>query len=62
MVPLKLVDSSAPPPRQEARRYAEVGYMDREQFRKMFDQLDKDCIKEVDLCLVFVSVHLHVSN
>nr|XP_046241323.1 two pore channel protein 2 isoform X1 [Scatophagus argus] len=30
----------------EARQYADVGYMDREQFRKIFDELDKDCIKE----------------
>lgn len=29
-----------------ARQYTEVSYMDREQFRKMFDELDKDCIKE----------------
>uniref|UniRef100_A0A8C4HZM7 Ion transport domain-containing protein n=1 Tax=Dicentrarchus labrax TaxID=13489 RepID=A0A8C4HZM7_DICLA len=31
---------------KEARQYADVGYMDREQFRKIFDQLDKDHIKE----------------
>ncbi|KAK2853396.1 hypothetical protein Q5P01_006057 [Channa striata] len=30
----------------EAQQYADVGYMDREQFRKIFDQLDKDRIKE----------------
>uniref|UniRef100_A0A7N6AYK4 Ion transport domain-containing protein n=1 Tax=Anabas testudineus TaxID=64144 RepID=A0A7N6AYK4_ANATE len=27
-------------------QYAEVGHIDREQFRKIFDHLDKDCIKE----------------
>uniref|UniRef100_A0A3Q1CYB7 Ion transport domain-containing protein n=1 Tax=Amphiprion ocellaris TaxID=80972 RepID=A0A3Q1CYB7_AMPOC len=31
---------------QVARQYTEVSYMDREQFRKIFDELDKDCIKE----------------
>ncbi|XP_054468206.1 two pore channel protein 2 [Anoplopoma fimbria] len=31
---------------KEAHKYADVGYMDREQFRKIFDELDKDCIKE----------------
>ncbi|XP_044046176.1 two pore calcium channel protein 2 isoform X1 [Siniperca chuatsi] len=31
---------------KEARQYADVGYMDREQFRKIFDELDKDRIKE----------------
>ncbi|XP_037608085.1 two pore calcium channel protein 2 [Sebastes umbrosus] len=31
---------------KEAGRYADVGYMDREQFRKIFDELDKDRIKE----------------
>uniref|UniRef100_A0A671X6L3 Two pore channel protein 2 n=1 Tax=Sparus aurata TaxID=8175 RepID=A0A671X6L3_SPAAU len=31
---------------QEAQQYADVGYMDREQFRKIFDELDKDRIKE----------------
>ncbi|XP_073320266.1 two pore channel protein 2 [Pagrus major] len=30
----------------EAQQYADVGYMDREQFRKIFDELDKDRIKE----------------
>ncbi|XP_067350545.1 two pore channel protein 2 isoform X2 [Channa argus] len=30
----------------EAQQYADVGYMDREQFRRIFDQLDKDRIKE----------------
>ncbi|GAA6230703.1 two pore calcium channel protein 2 [Lates japonicus] len=30
----------------EAQQYADVGYMDREQFQKIFDELDKDCIKE----------------
>lgn len=29
-----------------AQQYTEVSYMDREQFRKIFDELDKDCIKE----------------
>ncbi len=36
---------------QEARRYADVGYMNREQFSKIFDELDKDRIKEVELGL-----------
>ncbi|XP_037344376.2 two pore channel protein 2 [Pungitius pungitius] len=31
---------------KEVHKYADVGYMDREQFRKIFDELDKDCIKE----------------
>ncbi|XP_038556941.1 two pore calcium channel protein 2 [Micropterus salmoides] len=30
----------------EMRQYADVGYMDREQFRRIFDELDKDLIKE----------------
>ncbi|XP_060890989.1 two pore channel protein 2 isoform X2 [Labrus mixtus] len=30
----------------EARQCADVGYMDREQFRKIFDELDKDRIEE----------------
>ncbi|XP_039983218.1 two pore calcium channel protein 2 isoform X2 [Xiphias gladius] len=30
----------------EAQQYADVGYMDREQFRKIFEELDKDRIKE----------------
>ncbi|XP_070819926.1 two pore channel protein 2 [Chaetodon trifascialis] len=30
----------------KAQQYADVGYMDREQFRKIFDELDKDRIKE----------------
>ncbi|XP_047187529.1 two pore channel protein 2 [Scophthalmus maximus] len=30
----------------EVQRYADVGHMDREQFRKIFDELDKDRIKE----------------
>ncbi|XP_034437420.1 two pore calcium channel protein 2 isoform X1 [Hippoglossus hippoglossus] len=30
----------------EAQQYAEAGHMDREQFRKIFDELDKDQIKE----------------
>ncbi|GLD66995.1 two pore calcium channel protein 2, partial [Lates japonicus] len=30
----------------EAQQYADVDYMDREQFQKTFDELDKDCIKE----------------
>ncbi|KAM7014880.1 two pore channel protein 2 [Tautogolabrus adspersus] len=30
----------------EARQCADVGYMEREQFRKIFDELDKDRIKE----------------
>ncbi|KAM3625821.1 uncharacterized protein V6R79_018104 [Siganus canaliculatus] len=30
----------------EVRQYADVGFMDREQFKKIFDQLDKDRIKE----------------
>ncbi|XP_072237138.1 two pore channel protein 2 [Leuresthes tenuis] len=29
-----------------AQQHADVGYMDREQFMKIFDELDKDCIKE----------------
>ncbi|XP_028258515.1 two pore channel protein 2 [Parambassis ranga] len=28
------------------QQHADVGYMDREQFRMVFDELDKDCIKE----------------
>ncbi|KAM6943529.1 two pore channel protein 2 [Xenentodon cancila] len=28
------------------QQYADVGYVDREQFRKIFDEVDKDCIKE----------------
>uniref|UniRef100_A0A8D3D3C1 Ion transport domain-containing protein n=1 Tax=Scophthalmus maximus TaxID=52904 RepID=A0A8D3D3C1_SCOMX len=32
--------------RGEVQRYADVGHMDREQFRKIFDELDKDRIKE----------------
>uniref|UniRef100_A0A7N8X9T3 Two pore segment channel 2 n=1 Tax=Mastacembelus armatus TaxID=205130 RepID=A0A7N8X9T3_9TELE len=31
---------------QEVQHYADVGYMDCEQFRKIFDELDKDRIKE----------------
>uniref|UniRef100_A0AAQ4S4M0 Ion transport domain-containing protein n=1 Tax=Gasterosteus aculeatus aculeatus TaxID=481459 RepID=A0AAQ4S4M0_GASAC len=31
---------------QTAHKCADVGYMDREQFRKIFDELDKDRIKE----------------
>ncbi|XP_008300300.1 two pore calcium channel protein 2-like, partial [Stegastes partitus] len=31
---------------QVAQQYTEVSYMNREQFSKMFDELDKDCIKE----------------
>ncbi|XP_034064300.1 two pore calcium channel protein 2 [Gymnodraco acuticeps] len=31
---------------KEVQQYADVGYMDREQFRKIFDELDKDRIKE----------------
>ncbi|KAI4830340.1 hypothetical protein KUCAC02_001976 [Chaenocephalus aceratus] len=31
---------------KEAQQYADVGYMEREQFRKIFDELDKDRIKE----------------
>nr|XP_019935166.1 PREDICTED: two pore calcium channel protein 2 isoform X1 [Paralichthys olivaceus] len=30
----------------EAQQYEEAGYMDREQFRKIFDELDRDQIKE----------------
>uniref|UniRef100_H3CCM3 Two pore segment channel 2 n=1 Tax=Tetraodon nigroviridis TaxID=99883 RepID=H3CCM3_TETNG len=30
----------------EIQQYADVGYMDREQFNKIFDELDKDRIKE----------------
>ncbi|KAM8895028.1 two pore channel protein 2 isoform 2-T2 [Spinachia spinachia] len=30
----------------EALKFTDVGYMDREQFRKIFDELDKDRIKE----------------
>uniref|UniRef100_A0A3Q3XCF6 Ion transport domain-containing protein n=1 Tax=Mola mola TaxID=94237 RepID=A0A3Q3XCF6_MOLML len=30
----------------EAQQHANIGYMDREQFRKIFDELDKDRIKE----------------
>uniref|UniRef100_A0A7N6FBJ9 Ion transport domain-containing protein n=1 Tax=Anabas testudineus TaxID=64144 RepID=A0A7N6FBJ9_ANATE len=37
---------SALPTRQDVQQYAEVGHIDREQFRKIFDHLDKDCIKE----------------
>ncbi|XP_004565753.1 two pore channel protein 2 [Maylandia zebra] len=29
-----------------AQQYEDVGFMDREQFTKIFDELDKDCIKE----------------
>uniref|UniRef100_A0A096M6A2 Two pore segment channel 2 n=2 Tax=Poecilia formosa TaxID=48698 RepID=A0A096M6A2_POEFO len=29
-----------------SQQFAEQGYMDRQQFRKIFDELDKDCIKE----------------
>ncbi|XP_068588098.1 two pore channel protein 2 [Cebidichthys violaceus] len=31
---------------KEAHKYADVGYLDREEFRKIFDELDKDRIKE----------------
>uniref|UniRef100_A0A3B3TNN6 Two pore segment channel 2 n=1 Tax=Poecilia latipinna TaxID=48699 RepID=A0A3B3TNN6_9TELE len=31
---------------KSAITFAEQGYMDRQQFRKIFDELDKDCIKE----------------
>ncbi|XP_056268387.1 two pore channel protein 2 isoform X2 [Pseudoliparis swirei] len=31
---------------KEVHNYADVGYMDRGEFRKIFDELDKDCIKE----------------
>uniref|UniRef100_A0A3P8RWI7 Two pore channel protein 2 n=1 Tax=Amphiprion percula TaxID=161767 RepID=A0A3P8RWI7_AMPPE len=40
------VVSFALPICQVAWQYTEVSYMDREQFRKIFDELDKDCIKE----------------
>ncbi|CAK6970452.1 two pore channel protein 2 [Scomber scombrus] len=30
----------------EVQQHHSVGFMDREQFRKIFDELDKDCIKE----------------
>uniref|UniRef100_A0A669DU57 Two pore segment channel 2 n=1 Tax=Oreochromis niloticus TaxID=8128 RepID=A0A669DU57_ORENI len=33
-------------PLQVAQQYEDVGFMDREQFTKIFDELDKDCIKE----------------
>ncbi|XP_069034062.1 two pore channel protein 2 [Embiotoca jacksoni] len=29
-----------------AQQHADVGFMDRDQFRSIFDELDKDCIKE----------------
>lgn len=44
---------------QEAQQYADIGYMDREQFKKIFDELDKDCIKEVLLCLM--AAHQYIS-
>uniref|UniRef100_A0A3B4XSY0 Two pore channel protein 2 n=1 Tax=Seriola lalandi dorsalis TaxID=1841481 RepID=A0A3B4XSY0_SERLL len=31
---------------REAQRFADLGFMDREQFRKIFEELDKDRIKE----------------
>lgn len=36
---------------QEAQHYSDVGYIDRDQFGKIFDELDKDRIKEVALLL-----------
>lgn len=44
-----LMLSSAHPTRQASQQFAEQGYMDQQQFRRIFDELDKDCIKEVDL-------------
>uniref|UniRef100_A0A3P9QG27 Two pore segment channel 2 n=1 Tax=Poecilia reticulata TaxID=8081 RepID=A0A3P9QG27_POERE len=41
-----LMLSSAHPTRQASQQFAEQGYMDRQQFRKIFDELDKDCINE----------------
>lgn len=47
---------------QEAQRYADVGYMDREQFRKIFDELDKDRIKEVELCTWALLLQTFIKN
>uniref|UniRef100_A0A3B5QFX2 Two pore segment channel 2 n=1 Tax=Xiphophorus maculatus TaxID=8083 RepID=A0A3B5QFX2_XIPMA len=41
-----LMLSSAHPTRQASQQFAEQGYMDQQQFRRIFDELDKDCIKE----------------
>lgn len=41
------------------RRYADVGSMDRQQFKEIFDELDKDCIKEVEQSRLALTPKFH---